>query len=368
MKDRFKNVLFIGPEFNHQRGGIASVLKVYSTSFNDFNFISSYYNKNIVYNIYYYLKAVLKFLLQLISNKKIKIIHLHSASRGSFVRKSILIILAKIFRRKTVLHIHGGEFKIFYQQSGKLQFLIRYILNASNEIICLSDEWKAYFDSITNTSKSIVINNPVILPALINKRNTGSLIKVLFLNHINSKKGIFDVVDFFIKNKASFKNKFQLIIAGAGEETEKLEQLLKTENVNEIIEYKGWISGKAKDELIQECDIFILTSYNEGLPMSILESMAWGKPVIATNVGGIPRIVRPGENGWLTEPADINTLGKIFEQIQADPGILQTYGNNSLEIVQDYSALKVKEKLNEVYNYLLNPAIVQPKTLKYEES
>ena len=357
MKDDFKNTLFTGPQFNGQRGGMASVLEVYAKSFSDFNFVPTYYNKNIVFNIFYYLNAVLKFTVKLISNKNIKIIHLHSASRGSFLRKSILILIAKLFRKKTVLHIHGGEFKIFYQNSGKLQFLIRFILNKSDEIVCLSDEWKRYFDSITKLKKSIVLNNPVILPSgyLINP--TEQPVKILFLNHINSKKGIFDVVELFLKNKSSFKNIFKLIIAGAGEETEKLQRILEKEDLSEIIEYKGWVSGKAKDDLIQDCDIFILTSYNEGLPMSILESMSFGKPVIATSVGGIPRIVRQEENGWLTEPGDIDALQKIFDHIKYHPDIIQIYSKNSLRIVQDYSPLKVKEKLNEIYDGLLNTNI-----------
>jgi len=356
MNNYFKNVLFAGPHYS-QRGGMASVLEVYSVSIHPFNFISTYYNKNAVYNVFYFANAICKFLGKLISDRDIKIIHLHSASRGSFLRKSIFILIAKIFRKKTVLHIHGGEFKIFYHNSGRWNFLIRYVLNKTDEVLCLSEEWKTYFDSITKTKKAIVLNNPVRLPDHVKKKVAGKPINVLFLNHVTKNKGLFDVVEFFSTHKKDLQGHFKLIIAGAGE-TDKLQQLIAGSKLEAIIEYKGWVSGKAKDELIQDCDVFILTSYNEGLPMSILESMAFGKPVIATNVGGIPRIVRPGENGWLTNPADIAALANIFNEMKANPAILAAYGEKSQQIVQDYSPEKVNEKLNEIYAGLLDKPIL----------
>jgi glycosyltransferase involved in cell wall biosynthesis len=258
--------------------------------------------------------------------------------------------------------MHGGEFKIFYQNSGVFQFLIRYILNTTDVLVCLSDEWKTYFDSITKFRKSIILNNPVILPLTASENKISLPIKILFLNHITTKKGIFDLVEVFIKNEPSLKNIFELAVAGAGDSLEELQRILTQDDFKDFIEYKGWVNGTAKTELLQNCNLFVLISYNEGLPMSILESMSFGKPVIATRVGGIPRIVRPGENGWLIEPGDIIALQWVFEQIKANPSILETYGKNSFRIVQDYSPDKVNDKLNEIYAELLHTAIPQPKT------
>jgi len=78
-----------------------------------------------------------------------------------------------------------------------------------------------------------------------------------------------------------------------------------------------------------------------------------GKAIIASNVGGIPRIVKPNENGWLTHPGDLDELAVVFKEIIANPGILENYGNKSLQIVQDYSPEKVNNKLNSIYTDLL---------------
>ncbi len=366
MKSYFKNVLFIGPH-HQQRGGIASVLDVYSKSMPHFNFIPTYNKKNAVYNFFYFCIAVFKFLGVMIGNRNIEIVHLHTASHGSFLRKSILVIIARIFGKKTVLHIHSGGFKMFYNESGKMQFMIRYILNITDELVCLSDEWKDYFDSITKKQKSIVVNNPVILPVHINPVEYNNPVKVLFLNHIKTDKGLFDLIEFFKQNKTWLKNSFKLNIAGAGE-SEKLEKLINEYELHEMVEYKGWVSGKEKDDMIQQNDVFILTSYYEGLPMSILESMSFGKPIIATNVGGIPRIVKPTENGWLVKPGNLNDLAIVFKEINSDPALLETYGKKSLQIVQDYSPEKVNDKLSELYAGLLKQTVVSKKISYQKEN
>ena len=348
MNNNFKKILFVGPQYNDQRGGMASVLEVYSKTMDGFKFISTYHNKNPFYNIFYFINAVFKFISLLITDKDIKIIHMHSASRGSFFRKSILILIAKIFRKKTLLHIHGGEFKIFYTNSKPFQFYIRFILNSTNKLVCLSDEWKTYFDSITKKGNCIVLNNPVILPLHISKPTIEKPYKILFLNHINPKKGIFDVLEFFKINQSSMIGNFKLIVAGAGDEN-ILQEFITKNNLGSIIEYIGWISGLQKEELIQDSHLFILTSYNEGLPMSILEAMSFGKPVIATNVGGIPRKVKPNQNGWLVNAGDLEALVPVFDEISLNPELLTAYGNASLQIVKDYSAQKVNETLQHIY-------------------
>jgi glycosyltransferase involved in cell wall biosynthesis len=141
-------------------------------------------------------------------------------------------------------------------------------------------------------------------------------------------------------------------VAGAGE-LERMQKIIKDNQLEDLIEYKGWVSGKEKEDLLKENHVFILTSHFEGLPMSILESMAMGKAIIASNVGGIPRIVKPNENGWLTHPGDLDELAVVFKEIIANPGILENYGNKSLQIVQDYSPEKVNNKLNSIYTDLL---------------
>jgi glycosyltransferase involved in cell wall biosynthesis len=352
MKDYCKHVLFVGPHYR-LRGGMASVLEVYSRTIQNFNFLSTYYKKNPLLSMLYFAKAMASLLYIFISNRQIKIVHIHAACRGSFIRKSIVLLASKLFGKKTILHIHGGEFKAYYANAGILKPYIAYILNAATELAVLSEEWKIYFDGVTQIPKSVVVNNPVFMPDAVPANKVSSPVNLLYLNHVTSKKGLFDIVDVLIKNKEALQGVFKLNIAGAGAELDKLQQLITNHQLQQLVEYKGWVSGSQKDELIRNCNAFILTSYYEGLPMSILESMAWGKPIISSNVGGIPTIVKPGINGWLLKAGDTQALEAILMEIKNDNTVLEKYSTGSLAIVQDYSPEKVVEKLNEIYSPLL---------------
>ena len=353
MKDYSQNVLFVGPHPS-LRGGMASVLEVYSKNISHFNFLPTYYKTKALQREWYFVKAIASLLHIFITKKQIKIVHIHVACRGSFIRKSIVVLLSKLFGRKVILHMHGGEFKVYLKESGILKPYILYILNTADELAVLSEEWKSYFDSITKRAKSTVVNNPVMMPASVKSNELDIPIRILYMNHVTLKKGIFDIVETFKKNKTAFTGVFKLSIAGAGSDLEKLNGLIAENNLQDLVEYKGWVSGKEKEELISNCNIFILTSYFEGLPMSILESMALGKAIISSDVGGIPTIVKPGINGWLIKPGDIDGLTSVLLEIKKNPAVLEHYGNASLNIVQDYAPKNVIQKLNEMYAALIS--------------
>ncbi len=362
MKNYCKHVLFAGPHYN-LRGGMASVLKIYAENINGFNFLPTYGKGNAVTNnLLYFPKAIMVFLWKLLTDRNIKIIHIHAACRGSFSRKAILHLLAKVLGKKTILHIHGGEFKMYYKNAGRFnKRFILYTLKNANQLAVLSGEWKEYFDSLTGKKDSVIINNPVLVPNTLLQNKIAVPVNVLYLNHITEKKGFFDLLELFRRNKETYKNTFKLNVAGSGEGLEKMKSLIAENGLEELVEYKGWVSGQAKDDLLKQCNVFVLPSWFEGLPMSILEAMAFSKPVIATNVGGIPRAVKPGENGWLFTPSDINALQNIFDEIKNNPAVLEAYGEKSFDIVQDFSITRVVDKLNGLYEQMLEPAAVKQK-------
>lgn len=366
MKDYCKHVLFVGPDY-HLRGGMASVLEVYSRQIPAFRFLPTYRYKNPLPRTLFFALALLKMTGMLLFNPRIKIVHIHTACRGSFIRKSVVLHLARLLGRKTILHMHGGEFKVYYRESGRLKPYILYTLNAADELAVLSEEWKNYFDSLTSRQKSMVIHNPVDMPASVDPLHPGIPVELLYMNHITTKKGFFDILQVLINQRDQLKGKIKLTIAGSGAESPRMMQLIEQHELHDLVDCKGWVGGAEKETLLRNCHAFILTSYFEGLPMSILEAMAMGKPVISTRVGGIPTIVKPGINGWLINPGDVNTLAGILQEIIAAPAVLSQYGQQSLHMVKDYSAVKVVEKLNSLYEYVMKGATVSDQRSLYEK-
>jgi glycosyltransferase involved in cell wall biosynthesis len=129
--------------------------------------------------------------------------------------------------------------------------------------------------------------------------------------------------------------------------------LLQQHGISGSVVQHGWIENEAKSRLMNMMDIFILPSYIEALPMSILEAMSYAKPIISTKVGGIPSLVKEEYNGWLYNPSQIKQLDKIFDEIFADKTKLQVFGNNSRAEVLKYDIQSVALQLNSIYTDVL---------------
>lgn len=350
----FKKVLFVGPE--NEFGGIGAVLDNYRKNINDFKFVPTFSSGGKMFKTFFFIKSIFKILKSLFQDHDIEIIHLHSAANGSFIRKSIICLIGKSSGKKIVFHIHSGGFKAYYENARLLQPYIRFILNLSDRVICLSEQWLDFFNNGIKLNNVVVIGNPIEMNGCGEKKTAGKVLNMLFLGKVCDDKGVFGLIDFLKTNKYYLDSQIKLVIGGNGEE-ERLRKLLQEPNLGKHIEYHGWVQGEDKKRLICECDIFILPSYMEGLPVSILEAMANGKPVIASNVGGIPSIVKNDHNGWLIDPGAFYQLDIVLEQIFLNDKILSTYRNNSLDEAARFSSSVILNELSELYTSLLDKSI-----------
>jgi glycosyltransferase involved in cell wall biosynthesis len=97
-------------------------------------------------------------------------------------------------------------------------------------------------------------------------------------------------------------------------------------------------------------DVFVLPSLNEGLPMTLLEAMAAGKPVVATRVGAIPNLIRQGETGLLVNPGDKNDLREALRALLAHPDMAQRLaGNANAWVRQSYTSAAMAERYQQLY-------------------
>lgn len=100
-------------------------------------------------------------------------------------------------------------------------------------------------------------------------------------------------------------------------------------------------------------DIYILPSYNEGLPIAILEAMSYTHPIISTPVGGIPEVVKDHQNGILVEPGNLEQIKEALLFFIKHPEVIESYGQKSYEIVQPYFPENVFLQLKKIYYDLL---------------
>ena len=344
-----RKVLSVGPDCREPKGGIGMVLSTYSSIYGEFRFVCTHKECGTLGKIWVFLTALCQ-LFPYLFDKGIRIVHVHGASKGSFVRKSIIILLSKAFGKKVIYHIHGGGFKDFTQKHSKI---VPSILKRCDLIVALSEYWKRYFTEELHCRHVEIIPNIIDSPQEDHSCRDNKVCTFLFLGKICQEKGLFDLIEVISDHIHEFDGKIRLVIAGIGE-TDKLKSAISHPQLKDIIRYVGWVSGTDKERLLNECNVYILPSYFEGVPISLLEAFSYHLPVISTNVGGIPEILTDGDNGLMISPGDKNALLQAMTKLAASPELRDQMGKNAYQRSLSHLPQNVEKSLTNIYNELLS--------------
>lgn len=178
---------------------------------------------------------------------------------------------------------------------------------------------------------------------------------VLFLGELGKRKGCYDIPEVIAQVRKSIPD-VKFILAGAGSEADEnaIKKLIDEKGVSDNVEFPGWVRGDMKDKLLRKADVFFLPSYNEGMPMSVLDAMGYGLPVVSTNVGGISKIVHDGENGYCCDPGNVNRFAKGITKILLDGKERKSFGEASWKIVKEgYSLEAHLNRIEQAYEQVL---------------
>lgn len=344
------NIIMIGPDLDVQ-GGISSVVREYLKAGLDkkvnLYFIPSHKDGSTSKKILVFIKAFYKFNLLLFKIKD-PLIHLHVSKSGSFFRKIIFFLEAKKLNKKVIIHLHSSTFEEFRARSMIINYFVKLMFDNADRVIVLTEGWRETVQGFSSNKNVTKLYNSVVLKERV--RNNLDEIIVLFLGRLCKEKGVYDLLNCILSNKKYFiQNNVNFFLAGDGE-VKNLQDLVKESGLEEIITVNCWISGNEKEMRIKEASIFILPSYNEQMPMSILDGMTNGLPIVSTTVGGIPEIVEDGKNGILHEPGDIKAMGDALKRLCADEELRINMGIRSLEIVNEkFNASFITNQLVEIY-------------------
>ncbi len=171
------------------------------------------------------------------------------------------------------------------------------------------------------------------------------------MGEIGQRKGIFDLLKVISSCKEYLKCKLLLKIGGNKNE-DQLIKVIEENRLQELVDFEGWVSGDKKIDLLNWCDVYILPSYNEGLPISILEAMSYGHPIISTNVGGIPEVLASDVNGVLINPGNENQIHDALFKYINNPEFVNREGEESKKRASSYLPDFVLSHLREIYSNL----------------
>jgi glycosyltransferase involved in cell wall biosynthesis len=335
---------------NHFKNGL------YDTR--DVELIISNSDGSALKRVYLGLVAAFKLLLAVANTKPI-IVHMHGSERGSIYRKAFYLFIAKLFGKKVAFHSHGAEFKHFYDvNSAVYRFLVRYILDRCDAIFVLSKYWQDYMYEIAKPNLVEIINNfPTrAYESFFEKRDVFSKksLVFLYLGYVGERKGIYDLVDAVDLLLQRGVSNFTIKVAGNGE-VEHLKEVLRKRELDSQFNVLGWISGDQKAELMEKSDVLVLPSYNEGLPIAILEAFSTGMPVISTPVGGIPDAITNGINGILVTPGNSIEIADSIQHCLEDRAHIQNILDEANKLYQsEYSAHINIERIDKVYSNLFS--------------
>jgi len=168
-------------------------------------------------------------------------------------------------------------------------------------------------------AKAKVLYNFTNIPRIeFNRDSCRREVTLFFIGNIGRRKGVFDLIDSAGRLRELGSCAFRIVLAGPCDNSaveRDLRNMIDKANLSAIVQFTGSVSGRAKELLFMNADIFVLPSYGEGIPMSLLEAMSYALPVVATSVGGIPEVVVDGESGFLIKPGDIGGLCQALRKL-----------------------------------------------------
>lgn len=266
----------------------------------------------------------------------VALLHIHLSVKGSSYRKAVLAKWARLLRVPYVVHLHGTDYKEFWEQTnGLLRAELGRMFDGSAGILVLGSYWAKVVGELRPSAiaKIAVLPNAtaaVERPAA--RAGAGAGVRITFLGQLGRRKGSADLLE-ALAQLVDVPG-WSATLAGDGPIAETRDQA-HVLGLTGRVRVPGWISTRERTALLDETDMLVLPSYAENLPMVILEAFAHGVPVISTPVGAIPEVILPEHNGLLVDPGDVPALAAAIRRLIEEPALRRTMGEAAR---QDHAA------------------------------
>jgi len=262
------------------------------------------------------------------------------------------LLVAKLLSKEILVHIHGNYLhKEFASLQGVKRFLFRKTIQLCDKGIVLSKSLRKNLTPFLSDNKIFELENFVEDFLFEGERNKNfDKLRIIYLSNLMTEKGIFDLLDalsILYDNNVVFDAK----IAGGLDASIEKEISQRIHDMPSHVDYLGLVYGSQKKELLEWGNVFVLpTKFDEGQPISILESMAFGCIVFPTKQGGIPDVFKENVNGFYIDKASPDS---IVSKLQIMSQNMFEYKRISEHNIKEASEkYRVKSFINKLYNIL----------------
>lgn len=315
------------------RGGIATIVRNY-LAYGDWGeyritYIPTYYYTNCrIAQAPYFCMRYIQIVCRALSGKY-RIAHLHTSGTGSFWRKAILMVTLRAMGLKVFMHHHGSGSGVFHStRSGWQQRCVKWVLKNTSLNIVLGEHLAGWFGGVEPRAHFAVLHNAVNTNGWNFYNNSGRY--VLHLGRLGRRKGTFDLLEVIRRLDGSIDKDIRFLLCGDGM-TRQVWQRARELGIAHRIGHIGWTDRKKG--MLDYTMICVLPSYSEGMPMSILETMAYGIPNISTGIADILEVIEDGVNGFLIAPGDTEALEDRLRTLIGDPALRERFSRAAYDTI-----------------------------------
>jgi glycosyltransferase involved in cell wall biosynthesis len=310
-------------------------------------------------NLIYFVRQIVEF-VRISLRERPQITHLPINMSWAFWKESVFLFLAQILGMKVVAHLHEGVFDRYYLKSPlAVRWLIGWVLHRADVVIALSNSWKVFLLKEVRPDINVQVVPNTIDPAfasIVNNKISGREKTVLFVGGLSQKKGLFDILKAVPLVTAHDKD-VQFLFAGSPEtecDGDAINQICKAQKLEKTVKFLGVVTGQKKIDLFQRAMVFVLPSYVDNFPYSLLEAMSSGLPVVTTPVGAIPEVVEDGRNGFLIKAGDYKMLADRIIKLLHNSQLRQKIGMANTALIQNnYLPETAYHHFDQIYSTLI---------------
>ncbi|WP_229722320.1 glycosyltransferase family 4 protein [Xylophilus rhododendri] len=257
-------------------------------------------------------------------------LHVNMAERLSVFRKGILLLFARMLGVPAVLHLHAAQMESYYRSlSAPAKLFTRTVFHLTTHNIVLGDNARRFLIDVIGIRPdkvSVVINGVPGPATLVERPHDRARKRVLFLGNLWDRKGLADLLHAL--TDARFDPATVEVLVVGGGDVEKFQRLSDSLGLEKLVSFLGWVDQTKATDILKTADVLILPSYDEGLPLVILEALAHGIPTICTPVGEIPTVLQSRIDTLFVNPGDVKAIADALIDALNDEELSRLLGLN----------------------------------------
>ncbi len=291
------------------------------------------------------------------------VLHANLAQGGSVLRKAVPLAAARLAGVPAVVHGHSYDFGGWFDRlPAPARAAVRRMLVADHWLVLGERHVEEYSARLRLPGGRIsVLHNAVRIPETAVAQSVADPVHAVALGRMGTRKGSYDIVAAVGALDETVRRRLRVTLAGDGV-VDGVRAAVAAAGLGETIRVAGWLDAAARDELLRAAHVFLLPSRDEGLPMALLEAMAYGLAPVTTTVGSIGEAVSDGVTGVVVQPGSPDQIAAALTTLVTDDPLRVRLGAAARNRAGDFGLQRWYDSLGRLWTGLAGAAAPRRET------